>query len=326
MPSGPKKRRAAKRKKEMEEQMKAAPSPSDPPRDAGGGEDRVPHEGGEADSQSPTFSSAPIFPCAENQSPLSSRERFGSDAADSAGESSKNLKDEELVEEDESAAKSEKENSKPAEESAISVDSAIGLTERSQVTEFAARVLEETLADDTEKETQVPGADGVVNHDGDGHQVAGGDETSPATEVLEERNQVKEAAAEVLEGISGVDGEKEPQLPDIDVAVKHEGDGRQFAVGDETSPATEVLEERNQVKEAAAAEVLEGISGADGEKDPQLPDIDVAVKHEGDGRQAAVGDEALPATELLHRSTLVERRATWLNCCGLLDFVTNPDG
>lgn len=228
----------------------------------------MPHEGGEEGSQSPTFSSAPIFSCAENQKSLTSKECFGSEAAGSAVESSKNLKDEDEVKEDErelvpavkevafrpevesvatsdEVAESERENSKLAEESTISVDNAIVLTvtERIQVTEFAARVLEEASNDDTEKETQLPDVDGVAHHDGDGHQVAGGDETSPATEVLEERNQVKEAAAEVvLEEISGVDGEKESQLPDVDVAVKHEGDGRQAAVGDETLPATEVLE------------------------------------------------------------------------------------
>ncbi|KAG6513395.1 hypothetical protein ZIOFF_023719 [Zingiber officinale] len=236
MPPGPRKRRAAKRKKEMEERMKT-PSPSDSPRDAGQSEDRVPHEGGEeADRQSPSPT-------------ISSEEWFGSDAADSAAaDSSKNPKGEDLVEEDgrelapavkevafrpddESAAKSnelaesEKESSKPAVESTISVDNAIDLTERSQATEFAAGVLEETSGDNTER------AEGVFkfNHDGDGHQVAGGDETSPATEV-------KQAAAEVL------DGEKESQLPDVDVAVKHEGDGRQAAAGDEALPATEVLE------------------------------------------------------------------------------------
>ncbi|XP_042375467.1 uncharacterized protein LOC121969430 [Zingiber officinale] len=234
MPPGPRKRRAAKRKKEMEERMKT-PSPSDSPRDAGQSEDRVPHEGGEeADRQSPSPT-------------ISSEEWFGSDAADSAAaDSSKNPKGEDLVEEDgrelapavkevafrpddESAAKSnelaesEKESSKPAVESTISVDNAIDLTERSQATEFAAGVLEETSGDNTER------AEGVFkfNHDGDGHQVAGGDETSPATEV-------KQAAAEVL------DGEKESQLPDVDVAVKHEGDGRQAAAGDEALPATEL--------------------------------------------------------------------------------------
>ncbi|KAG6513716.1 hypothetical protein ZIOFF_024052 [Zingiber officinale] len=138
---GLRKRIAARRKKEMGEQMKA-PSPSNPPRDAEQREDQVPHERRIAVL---TFSFALIFFWCGEPEPLSSKEWFGSDIADSAVESSKNLKDEYLVEEDElelapsgkevalwskdestvefdEVAESEKENSKPAEESTISVN------------------------------------------------------------------------------------------------------------------------------------------------------------------------------------------------------------
>ncbi|XP_042471962.1 uncharacterized protein LOC122054218 isoform X1 [Zingiber officinale] len=207
MPSGPRKRRTARRKKEMVEQMKTISS-SDPSQDSGQGDDLVTEGSGEVDSHCTAFSSAPTSPSAESYYSLSSKEWSGSEAVDGvAKKNSENLEAEGFTEQDElelapavtevaflpkdeSAAKSdeltesERGNSKTAEDSDISVDNAIGLTEeRSQVTEVAADVLEEIPRGDREKAAEARGLDGVGKHGGNGRQIAGVDETLPTTKV-----------------------------------------------------------------------------------------------------------------------------------------------
>lgn len=177
--------------------------------DSGQGDDLVTEGSGEVDSHSSAFSSATTSPSVDSYYSLSSKEWSGSEAVDGVAENSENLEAEGLTEEvvlelapavtevafltrDGSAAKSdelaesEKGNSKIAEEPAISVDNADGLTEeRSQVAEVSAEVLEEIQRGDREKAAEARGLDGVVEHDGNDRQFAGGDNTLTATQVLE---------------------------------------------------------------------------------------------------------------------------------------------
>lgn len=153
------------------------------------------------DSHYSAFSSAPTSPSVASYYSLSSKEGSGSEAVDGVAENSENLEAEGLIDQDalelapavtevafltrygsavksDELAESEKGNSKTAEEPAISVDNAVGLTEeRSQVAEVAAEVLEEIQRGDRQKAAEARGLDGVVEHDGPN--------TLTATKVLE---------------------------------------------------------------------------------------------------------------------------------------------
>ncbi|CAL9167875.1 unnamed protein product [Musa hybrid cultivar] len=229
MPSGPKKRKAARRKKEMA--LRPA-NPAAPPQDSEQHDDPVPVEDNkESDGGSPASSSSSLS--RENHRFRSAEALLGSEAVAfvSRAEDAESGKGATLAEEDDEGsvvagndlaftnaaesiagsedsalefAESEKEDEKPAEETALYVEKIVAMTEeRGPIDEAAAKCFEETSGEAAAKVVPLRDADealeqlGEENHEA--RSVDGKTETLPTAEVLGDRFSKRDFACLLLQ-------------------------------------------------------------------------------------------------------------------------------